>query len=238
MLSCYTQADHTWGVSGLNDQPKTSVAPKIALSIFVCIFLLSCGSGTKKLDEAYIYKGPHFQIKLVRYYENLPFHYTGEVFNVQCSSAQTANSPAHERQDAGWVTLGNGGAIGSTNAGQLAERELRNYLIVDEQTLVWVGNGFNISFDACGRFQSWYPTDLPADMIIPSEKPDYCQPKGSADCRHYDFMGDREPRFMQIQVSPQEGHISFDVHSKAFRNNKSLRLRSMDFGKTWQVETL
>ena len=42
--------------------------------------------------------------KLVRYYENLPLHYTGEVFRVQCASVHTADSPAHRTQEAGWVS--------------------------------------------------------------------------------------------------------------------------------------
>lgn len=202
------------------------------------ICLAACASSVEKLDEAFIYEGPQFKLKLVRYYENLPFHYVGEVFNVQCSSATTARSPGHKRQDPGWVTLGNGGAIGSKNAGQLAERELRNYLIVDERTLVWVGTGFNVSFDACGSFLHWHPVSLPEDMVVPVEKPDYCRPQGTADCRHYDFLGDREPGFTQIQVSPQEGHISFVVQSRAFKNTKGLRVRSADFGKTWQIEAM
>src|SRR5688572_33151381 len=119
------------------------------LALLAGLLVSGCGNRTRKLDETRFYDGPQFRLKLVRYYENLPFHYTGEVFRVQCASARTADFPGHETQDPGWVTLGNGGAIGSTNAGQLADRERRNYLVVDERTLVWLGTGFNISFDAC-----------------------------------------------------------------------------------------
>ena len=65
---------------------------------------------------------------------------------------------------------------------------------IDERTLVWVGNGVNVSFDACGQFRGWVPTDLPESMIEPATKPDYCRPKGAADCRWHDFIGARTPR--------------------------------------------
>ena len=173
----------------------------------------------------------------MRYFENLPFHYTGEVFRVQCASAHTTSSPGHKTQDAGWITLGNGGAIGSKSAVELAERERRNYIVVDHQTLVWIGNGVNVSFDACGRFRGWYPTSLPEELIDPVEKPEHCAPRGTADCRHYDFLGDRAPRFEEILVSPQ-GNISFVVRSKAFRNDKAVGVRSKDFGRTWKAAPL
>lgn len=208
------------------------------LAIIACVVLGSCRSGTEKLDEAVIYEGPQFRLKLVRYYESLPLHYNGEIFTVQCASAQTANSPGHKTQEPGWVTLGGGGAIGTRNAGQVADRERRSYLIVDERTLVWIGAGFNVSFDACGGRRSWHPVDLPIEMIEPIGKPDYCQPKGGADCRHYDFLDERAPSFEQIQVDPQQGHVSFVVRSKAFRNNNGLRILSKDFGKTWRIESL
>src|SRR3712207_3359446 len=123
----------------------------------------ACRGGTRKLDEAVFYEGPAFQLKLVRYYENIPLHYTGEVFRVLCRSARTADSPAHETQDAGWVTVGNGGAIGSTSAAELARRERANYRVLGDSTLVWTGTGFNVSADACGSFRSWNPTSLPRE---------------------------------------------------------------------------
>ncbi len=186
------------------------------------------------MDEAPIYGGPLFRLKLVRYYENLPFHYTGEIFRIQCASAQTQNSPAHKTQDAGWVSLGNGGAVGSKSAAELAERERSRYHVINEHTLVWIGNGVNVSFDGCGSFKGWNPTAIPSDFIIPTEKPDYCTPKGNVDCRQYDFLGEREPRFEHIHASPN-GQISFVMRSKAMRVGKVVRVESTDFGKTWKI---
>lgn len=196
--------------------------------------LFACSPSTRKLDEAMIHEGPQLRLKLSRYVENVPLHYTGEVFRVHCSSAHTLNSPAHRTQDAGWVSLGNGGAIGSRSAAEVAERERRNYLVIDDRALVWIGNGVNVSFDACGTFRGWYPTSLPEDLIVPADKPDHCRPRGEVDCRHYDFLGEREPRFDEVRVS-SDGHISFVVRSKALRHGKAVRVESIDSGKTWQT---
>ena len=114
----------------------------------------------------------------------------------------------------------------------MAERERHNYLVVDDRILVWIGNGVNTSFDACGSFRGWYPTALPEELIVPAEKPDYCKPRGNVDCRHYDFMDERAPHFAEIRVTSQGG-ISFIVRSKAIRDGKSIRIQSQDFGKTW-----
>ncbi len=212
------------------------ISPAISL-VLAGLALTACGSRTRKLDEALLHSGPQFTLKLVRYHENLPLHYVGEVFRVQCRSAGTASSPAHDTQDAGWVTLGNGGAIGSRSAAELAERERPNYWIIDERTLAWLGTGVNVSFDACGEFRGWYPTMLPADMIDPVEKPEYCAPRGTADCRHYDFLGDRAPAFEQLDVR-SDGRITFVARSKSIRPAGAVRVESPDSGRTWTVAPL
>lgn len=197
------------------------------------VALIQSGCGLRRLDEAVLYEGPQFKLKVVRYYENLPFHYTGEVFSVQCSSPRTEDSPARSRQDAGWVQIGGGGAIGSSSAQELAERERPNYLIMDDSTLVKKDSGLGVTFDACGSFHRWDPTTLPTELIDPVEKPDHCAPGGAADCRHYDFLGDRQPRFEDIRTDPT-GRVSFSVRSKSFKADV-LRVDSDDFGKTWRV---
>jgi hypothetical protein len=205
--------------------------------LLLATVLASCGGGTRKLDEAVFYDGPEFKLKLVRYYENLPLHYVGEVYRVQCGSAQTAQSPAHATQDSGWVTIGNGGAIGSKSAAELVDRVRNSYRVIDERTLVWTGNGVEVSFDACGQFRSWYPANLPAEMINPVEKPEYCAPAGTADCRNHDFFGERTPRFEGIEVRPH-GRVAFLARSAALRPNGALRVESADSGRTWSVMPL
>lgn len=207
---------------------------RLFITALMALFFVACGETTRKLDEALIHEGSQLQLKLVRYYENLPLHYTGEVFRVQCASVNTKGSPPDRTQEAGWVSLGNGSAIGSKSAAELAARERENYLIIGEQTLVWLGNGVNVTFDACGSFRGWYPTALPADWVVPVAKPSHCQPKGNADCRHYDFLDERTPRFASIEVTPG-GHVSFMVRSNALRDNAAVRVSSEDFGRTWQM---
>ena len=109
----------------------------LAIVALTATALSSCAVSARKLDEAFIYEGPQFRVKLVRYYEDYPWHYTGETFKVQCASANTKDSPNLRTQEAGWVTVGNGGAIGSKNATELAERERHNYLVVI--TKFWSG---------------------------------------------------------------------------------------------------
>lgn len=96
-----------------------------ATIISLTLLLTSCGVSKERLDEVVFYDGPRFKLKLVRYYENYPLHFTGEVFRVQCASAHTTN-PGNEMQDPGWVVLGNGAAIGSKNAAEVASREQKN----------------------------------------------------------------------------------------------------------------
>lgn len=214
-----------------SDSPTKAKLPTAVVAAGFGLLLAGCEASTERLDEFVFYDGPRFKLKVVRYYESYPLHFNGEVFSVQCSSARTGNV-RHQRQDPGWVALGGGAAIGSKNAEEMAERERRNYRVLGEEILVWTGNGFNVSFDACGRFRSWYPTSLPAELIVSVEKPDYCAPKGKADCRHYDFLGDLTPSFEAIRADSQ-GTVSFLVRSKAFKDNQVVGVQSIDYGETW-----
>ena len=54
------------------------------------------------------------------------------------------------------------------------------------------------------------------------------------DCRNYDFMGERFPRFDEIKVRPN-GKVSFVVRSTAFRPDGVLKVESGDSGRTWEV---
>jgi hypothetical protein len=188
---------------------RTSTVP-LAATLAV---LAACG-GTRRLDEAVFHDGPGFRLKLVRYYENLPFHFQGEVFRVQCASPATASSPAGKMQDAGWVTVGNGAAIGSRSAAEVVERVRGDYLVLGERTLAWIGNGVNVSFDACGTFRGWYPTSLPSELLVPGARQEF--------------------RFDAITASPS-GHVSFVVRSDALKKNSGVGVESRDFGQSWTV---
>jgi hypothetical protein len=202
-------------------------------SIVMLAGALACKPSTKKLDEAPMYSGPFFTLKAVRYYEKYPMHYNGEVFRIACASPNTQTSPAHKTQDSGWVTLGNGGAIGTRSAQAVVDHERPHYIIVNDTTLAWTGPGLSVSFDGCGSRRYWHPTMLSREEIDTIPKPEYCAPAGTADCRHYDFLGDRQPVYGEITVEPN-GTVEFTATSPAFRARR-IRVRSTDAGKTWLV---
>jgi hypothetical protein len=201
-------------------------------------WLLACGTSTRKLDEAILYQGPQFALKLVRYYEEYPFHFVGEVYSVQCGSARTAASPGHTTQEPGFVTLAAGAALGSKSAAELIERERGYFHPIDDATLVWSDSILQVSFDACGEIRKWFPWDLPSELIEPAEKPAYCKPTGNVDCSKDDFSGDREARFEEIRVDPAAGTVSFIVRSAALKSERGVRVTSADRGRTWNIEPL
>ena len=212
--------------------------PTRALSLAVlpvALVAASCRVGVRRLDEAVFHDGPGYRLKVVRYYENLPLHYTGEIYSVQCGSQETRGIEAHSVQDAGWRMLERAGAIGSNSAEDILPRLTGRYLAIDERRLVWVDRLFQVTFDACGTFASWDPTQLPAARIDPVEKPDYCRPKGAGDCRSMDFDGERMPRYVAIHVD-RDGRVEFVVRTPAFHDAAELLVRSSDFGSTWTHE--
>lgn len=198
--------------------------------------LAGCLPGETRLDEHVFHDEPGLRLKLVRYYEQLPFHYDGEVYAVMCQSAATRDFPAHETQDAGWRKIANGGAIG-TNSAEAALTEIEGrYRILPGPTLVWLGTVLRVSFDGCGRMAMWDPTSLPADRIDPAPKPDFCAPRGGGDCRYMDFDGDRAPVYQDLTVDAERRWIGFRVSSTAFRPTAELAVTSGDGGLSWQVD--
>lgn len=112
------------------------------------------------------------------------------------------------------MTLGNGAALGSKSAAELVERVRPDYVVFDDQTLAWIGNGVNVSFNACGEFHGWYPTSVPTELVDPVAKAEY----GYEDIR---VRGD--------------GQISFTVRGKTSRGNRRFRVESRDFGHNWTL---
>ena len=207
-----------------------------AVALLMSAGLAGC-SDTRKLDEAVFYEGPVFTLKVVRFYRNLLFSYNGETFSVQCSSEDTADYGEGKFTEPGWRELGSGGAIGTKSADDVIEQVKSQYISVDENTLVVPGVVFRVSFYGCTRFKTWDPTTLPPEMIDPVEKPAYCAPQGGADCRYYDYDGDRAPVYEDIRVHP-EGRISFIVRTKTFKDVAGLTVSSEDAGETWKVDPI
>ena len=211
----------------------------IALPVYIitlCSLLVGCGNPNQRLDEYVFYDGPGLKLKVVRSYRNIPFNYLGEHAVVMCQSDNTAEFPAHDQQDAGWRMLGAGGGQGSKSAEEAALGVKDDYQVLDEHTLIATTNVFNISFDACGHFINWDPSRLPQSMIDPVDKPDSCAPNGPADCRYYDFEGDRAPHYEQIRVAGK-GQVSFTARSKTFKGVELLSVQTGNNGAVWHVET-
>ena len=209
--------------------------PTRLLAVAIALALAGCRVGVRKLDEVVFFAGPGYQLKVVRYYENLPLHYTGEIYSVQCGSPATRHFEAYDVQDAGWRTLERAGAIGTRSAADIVPSLAGRYLAIDDRRLVWLDRLFHVTFDACGTLASWDPTQLPENRIDPLEKPEFCKPKGLGDCRSMDFEGERAPRYEEIRVE-SDGHVAFIVRTSAFRDGAELLVRSADFGSTWTQE--
>jgi hypothetical protein len=211
---------------------KRSCAAVLCL-VLAGLPLAACRPSLRRLDEASMYEGTGLRLKVVRYHENLPLHFTGEIGVVQCASSGTQGLAAGRTNDPGWVALGRVSALGSGSASELLPRARADYLVVDEGTLVWKGTVLQVSYDGCASFAMWDPTTLPAERINPVAKPDYCAPRGTADCRYHDFMDDRTPDYTEIQVRP-DGRIGFLARSRSFVP-PALRVTSEDSGKTWRI---
>jgi len=206
-----------------------------ACIVTLAVLLMACGNPNQRLDEYVFYDGPQFRLKVVRFYRNIPFDTLGEHAVVMCQSENTAKFPAPDPQDAGWRLLGSADARGSNNAREAVPGVKGDYDVFDDHTLVGKMNVFNISFDACGHFINWDPSRLPQAMINPLEKPDSCAPNGQADCRYYDFKGDRKPHYEKIRVAGK-GQVSFTASSPTFRGVELLRVQTRNNGAVWHVE--
>ncbi len=209
---------------------------RLLLVTLLAVLLAACDDG-RKLDEVVFYKGPEFSLKVVRYYRNIFLSFNGEVFSVQCGSVHTRSRAKQITQDAGWRQIGSGTAIGTRSAQEVLAKIAEGYTIIDDRTLLNTANGISVSFDACREFVGWGPSRLPPELVNPVAKPDHCAPKGTADCRHYDFLDDRTPSYEDVKVSTG-GMISFVTSSKSYKGVKSLRVTSTDYGKTWSIEKL
>lgn len=209
---------------------------RLLLATPLTILLTACYDG-RKLDEVIFYQGPEFSLKVVRYYRNLFLSFNGEVFSVQCGSLHTRSRAKQITQDARWRQIGSGTAIGTTSAQEVLEQIAGGYTVIDDRTLLSTANGISVSFDACREFVGWDPSRLPPEWVNPVAKPDHCAPKGTGDCRDYDFLDDRTPSYEEVKVSTR-GMISFLTSSKSYKGVKSLRVTSTDYGKTWSIEKL
>lgn len=174
------------------------------LAVASLVVSAGCNDGAR-LDAAPLHQGPRFELRVVRYYENLPLSYTGEVYRVQCRSDQTAALPAARMHEPGWATVTNGGAIDTTSAAQLAESLRRQFLVLSDDVVIWMNETFAIvTFDACGSFAAWRPS-----------------PEVATSFRDVRLEGPGVLSFVAAPAAPTDG--------------KPLRVRTEDAGATWLV---
>lgn len=216
-------------------------------SFFVCLlalFLCACSKELRKLDEAVFLDTPQLTLKLVRYYENLPFSYTGEIYVTQCSSPNSKELPASDVNEPGWRVIDRGAALGSKSALEVVEKVRNRYTVIDDGILYRSYVPLNISIDGCRTLIKWDPVTLPAEMIIPAALPEHCKQEDKtvkAVCERmygpsWPFQAEgRLPRYFDVRATRQ-GKISFRMQSAAIKDGSILFVTSSNGGKSWDVK--
>lgn len=203
------------------------------------IVAISIGAGCRtqrRLDDADLYFGPVFRLRVTRYYENYPLHYAGEVYRVSCASAATAHAPAGPLNEAGWLILGNGSAIGTASAAEVAAKVAPSYRVFDDRTLVWIGTRLGVSRDGCGTFAYWSLESVPAAHLAVAPEP-------SAECRAPNpdprlcgsaaLVADDPVAFDDLRVAATS--VAFVARSRRVRGG-SIGVSTSDNGLTWTYE--
>jgi hypothetical protein len=214
--------------------PRGSGVTRALAAVLAAIALAACQRSIRHLDEHVFLKTPEITLKLQRYFRSAPLSFTGETYVVLCGSPQTIDAPGGEDHPAGWRVIGRGSAIGSESARALAASVAAQYLVLPRGTVVSSYVTIDFALDACRRVVSWSPTTLPPSMLVPIERPEFCQSLPAANCAMLDFQGERRPRYSAVRVTPN-GEISFRVHSRAFAGIGFLDVRSDDRGESWAV---
>jgi hypothetical protein len=214
-------------------------AGTICIIALVGTLLASCSSSTKKLDEMVFFDGSGFKLKLVRYYEDYPWHFSGEISVIHCATDQTRSIRTHSRtQENGWVEVERIRALGSKSSAEVLERAQLKPRVIDEKTLMIIGaNRFLGTFDGCQKFISWHASQ--EELLIQQSKPEHCQHDTTQLCPGVTpFEGDRQLRFSNLRFDPQSGNISFLVKSTAFKDGASFTVSSRDRGRSWTTKAV
>lgn len=212
------------------------------LSVGLLTLLLSaCSKELRKLDEAVFLDTPQLKLKLVRYYENLPFSYSGEIYVTQCSSPNSKELSASNINAAGWLVIDRGAALDSKSAADVVEKVRHRYTVIGDGILYWSFVPLDISLDGCRTFITWSPVTLPGEMIIPAALPEHCKYDKEAVCARmygpmWPFQAEgRLPHYFDVRAT-RSGEISFRIQSAAIKNGSVLFVTSHDGGKSWDVK--
>jgi len=125
------------------------------------LLLGAMGCGTFRAGEATIAQSKAIRVRLVRYYENVPFDYTGYKYDIECvaPSARTRLGTSTEFAN-----------YNDNSPRRLAERLRRRVTITDDDVAIWVEQGsIAFAFDGCSKVTSWWPPrdafDVPVETI-------------------------------------------------------------------------
>lgn len=202
--------------------------------------LSACGSNLRKLDEVVLYEGTNLRLSLTRYFEDVPLHWTGEIYVVHCASNETKSFHSNELPGKSGATIvQRSGALGSKSAVEVANRVREQYKVIDDKVLINADGGlFKVSFNACGDFKSWNGWNLPVDAInlVPQSS---CSSKEKSlnSCPWMNFEGAAKIKFSEITVDSSLKKVSFRASSSAFKNGKDLIVSFENGGKNW-IETV
>ena len=125
------------------------------------LLLGATGCGTFRAGEATIAQSKAIRVRLVRYYENVPFDYTGYKYDVECiaPSARLRLGTSTEFAD-----------YNDNSPRSLAERLRTRVTITDDDVAIWVEQwSIAFAFDGCSKVTKWWAPpdvfDVPGETI-------------------------------------------------------------------------
>lgn len=226
--------------------------------MLLLVLVWGCTTSIDKLGDRTFYKDDEIELRVVLFDENLPFHYVGETWFVECRSPNTASYPGNDRSRAAasWMGLlqadlsDENGVTFYVNQTRdemldtLATRAKEHYFVTDRMTVVVLGwqKTLDVSFDGCRSFSNFNPLEsLPnKSMLINKTRFDSCMElyvrlnntgSGSVICNRTELIN-AKPVYSNIDCA-MNGSCTFDVLFTDL--NHSFSVRTSDHGRTWQV---
>lgn len=226
----------------------------LIVSLFICassVFYKSCVS--HKLDEKKIFKKNGIELKVSTYFENLPFHFNGNIYRIECKSRHTKykSIPTHS----GFLKLGYT-SDSDFDIDVLAKVAREGYHVTDQEVMIVSSDkSIFITWNGCLSFSTWSLENIVSEDLVestPQYKECLLQTKknmnwphirsrvnklGSIEksCQSQKFSGNNLPVFSNFQAA-SNGTASVLIQSGAFKNSRSIIVKIRDFGKNWTIK--
>lgn len=219
--------------------------------LLIAVFVYKSFADYKR-GEIVFYKDDSMELKIVVYQVNMPLHYNGPSTFIGCKSKNTRPQTWHTIQEKGWTQINS--SIGLSNLGWdpslevLADAARKSYSVTDVGTMIFqnFGLGVDVTWDACGSFESWTVNEIP-DELVDSAKYSKCLEEskvkenagalnngwGELNCKSYRFFDENSPVFFDLRAE-QSGIASFKVSSKAFLGTEVYSVETRNYGETWE----